>query len=89
MDYPIYRPRRLRKNEAIRALIRETTLSVDDLIYPLFVTYGKGIKKEINSMPGNIQMSVDESSSAYRRRRMRWVPGHTIMTEWCRMRSGR
>jgi porphobilinogen synthase len=60
MDYPIYRPRRLRKNEAIRALIRETTLSVDDLIYPLFVTYGKGIKKEINSMPGNFQMSVDE-----------------------------
>jgi len=60
MYYPIYRPRRLRKNEAIRALIRETTLSVDDLIYPLFVTYGKGVKKEINSMPGSFQMSVDE-----------------------------
>ena len=59
MYYPVYRPRRLRKNENFRRMIRETKLSVDDLVYPLFVTFGKGVKKPIASMPGNFQMSVD------------------------------
>ena len=59
MYYPIYRPRRLRKNANFRRMIRETKLSVDDLIYPLFVTFGRNVKKPINSMPGNFQMSVD------------------------------
>jgi len=59
MYYPAYRPRRLRKNENFRRLIRETKLSVDDLVYPLFVVTGKGVKKPISSMPGNFQMSVD------------------------------
>ncbi|MCK4965449.1 porphobilinogen synthase, partial [bacterium] len=59
MSYPVTRLRRLRKNENIRRLIRETKVSVDDLIYPLFVCPGKGVKKEINSMPGVYQMSVD------------------------------
>jgi len=49
----------LRKNENLRRLIRETKLSVDDLVYPLFAVEGKGVKKPINSMPGNFQMSVD------------------------------
>ena len=59
MNFPDYRPRRLRKNENFRRLIRETVLSVDDLIYPLFVTFGRKVKKPIPSMPGHFQMSVD------------------------------
>jgi len=59
MNFPDYRPRRLRKNENFRRLIRETAFSVDDLVYPLFVTFGKKVKKPIPSMPGHFQMSVD------------------------------
>ena len=60
MQYPIYRPRRTRRNETLRRMIRETRLSPDDLIYPLFVVHGKGVRKEISSMPGVFQLSVDE-----------------------------
>lgn len=59
MFTPYYRPRRLRRNDNIRRMVRETHLSVDDLILPLFVVEGEGIKKPIKSMPGNFQMSVD------------------------------
>ncbi len=59
MFQPQYRPRRLRANENIRRMVRETKLSPDDFIYPLFVTHGKGIKKEIGAMPGNFQQSID------------------------------
>ncbi len=59
MQFPEYRARRLRKNEGFRRLIRETRLSVDDLVYPLFVVSGKNLKKPIVSMPGQFQMSVD------------------------------
>ena len=52
--FPTVRPRRLRHNPLIRNLVRETALSVQDLILPLFVRPGRGIKKEISSMPGNI-----------------------------------
>ncbi|AJC94407.1 porphobilinogen synthase [Campylobacter volucris] len=52
--------RRLRSNENIRALVRENTLNINDLIYPLFVVDGKNIKKEISSMPDVFQMSLDE-----------------------------
>ncbi len=58
--FPVHRYRRLRKNEAIRRMVRQTTISPDDFIYPLFVTFGKGIKKEISSMPGCYQESIDE-----------------------------
>lgn len=58
--FPIHRPRRLRKNDVIRRMVRETSLSPDDLIYPLFVTSGKGIKREVSSMPGCFQESIDE-----------------------------
>lgn len=57
--FPITRMRRLRQHPVIRQLVRETDLSVQDLIYPLFVRPGRGIKKEIASMPGNYQLSVD------------------------------
>lgn len=52
--------RRLRMNATLRSLVRETTLSMDDFIYPLFAKSGEGIKKEISSMPGVYQMSIDE-----------------------------
>lgn len=52
--------RRLRRNSNIRDLVRETKISVDDLIYPLFVVEGKGIKKDTSSLPGVYQMSIDE-----------------------------
>jgi len=59
MYFPQYRPRRLRANETIRRMVRETTLSPDNFIYPMFVTHGKGVRKEISSMPGNYQQSVE------------------------------
>jgi porphobilinogen synthase len=59
MQFPEYRPRRLRKNENFRRLICETRLTVDDLVYPLFVVSGKNVKKPIESMPGSFQLSAD------------------------------
>jgi porphobilinogen synthase len=59
MQFPEYRARRLRKNENFRRLIRETSLNVDDLVYPLFAVPGKSVKKPITSMPGQFQLSVD------------------------------
>jgi porphobilinogen synthase len=50
----------MREKEGLRAMIRETQLSVKDLIYPLFVVHGKGQRREISSMPGNFQLSADE-----------------------------
>ena len=66
MSFPKHRPRRLRKNEIIRKMIRETTLSVDDLILPLFITFGKGKKIAIKSMPGHFQLSVDNLAKEVR-----------------------
>ncbi len=60
MAFPVHRPRRLRKNENIRRMVRETKLSVDDLIQPFFVIYGKDIKNPIESMPGVYQLSIDK-----------------------------
>jgi len=60
MAFPVHRPRRLRATESIRALVRETALAPDDFILPLFVCPGEGVKREIGSMPGNYQMSIDE-----------------------------
>ncbi len=59
MYFPIYRPRRLRKSENLRRMIRETKLTRDDFIYPLFVTHGRGLRREISSMPGIAQLSID------------------------------
>jgi porphobilinogen synthase len=57
--FPAVRPRRLRQHPVLRDLVRETTLSPADFILPLFVRPGRGIKKEIPSMPGNFQLSTD------------------------------
>ena len=60
MAFPIHRKRRLRVSEAMRRLVRETRLEASQLILPLFVCPGEGVRKEIGSMPGNFQLSVDE-----------------------------
>ncbi|TLM78862.1 MAG: porphobilinogen synthase [Actinobacteria bacterium] len=60
MQFPEYRPRRLRANESIRSMVRETSLQPTDLIYPLFVKPGEGKRDEIPSMPGVFQLSVDK-----------------------------
>ncbi|MBN9523560.1 porphobilinogen synthase [bacterium] len=57
--FPVSRPRRLRSHPLLRELVRETELSPRDLILPLFVRPGKGVRQEIGSMPGNYQLSVD------------------------------
>jgi porphobilinogen synthase len=56
----VHRPRRLRGTPAIRAMVRETTVTADDFIYPLFVAHGEGLRKPIVSMPGIHQLSVDQ-----------------------------
>jgi porphobilinogen synthase len=60
MGHPLFRPRRLRENRIVRRLVRETTLAVEDLIYPAFVVHGRGVREAIGSMPGQYQLSVDE-----------------------------
>lgn len=60
MYYPTLRMRRLRRNENLRRMIRENRLSVDDLIYPLFVVPGRNIREEVSSMPGIFRVSIDE-----------------------------
>jgi porphobilinogen synthase len=59
MAFPTTRPRRLRMNGIVRKMVSEARLSPDQFVYPLFVCPGEGVKKEISSMPGNYQWSVD------------------------------
>lgn len=59
MPFPIHRMRRLRENEILRRIVRETELSVDDLISPFFVTYGRDVRQEVRSMPGVFRLSRD------------------------------
>ena len=59
MYFPTYRPRRFRRTENLRRMVRETRLSVDQLIYPLFVVPGSGVQNPVQSMPGVYQFSVD------------------------------
>jgi porphobilinogen synthase len=59
MSFPLRRPRRLRRTETLRRMVRETRLSPDDLVAPLFVCSGEGVRKEIGAMPGCYRMSVD------------------------------
>ena len=61
MEFPAYRPRRLRRNETLRRMVRETRLSVDQLILPLFVVPGSGVVNPVGSMPGVAQLSVDKT----------------------------
>jgi porphobilinogen synthase len=69
MFFPQFRARRIRANEVFRNMVRETSLSVNDLIYPMFSAAGRGIRKEVSSMPGIYQQSiehiVDEAQAAH------------------------
>lgn len=75
MYHPYLRPRRLRKTEVLRRLVRETTLSVDDLIYPLFVTYEGDAKRPIGSLPGQFQLSIDNLVQEVREAKSLGIPG--------------
>jgi len=59
----IHRPRRLRRSEALRSLVRETRLSADNFVLPLFICPGTGVRNEVSSMPGVHNLSVDEATS--------------------------
>jgi porphobilinogen synthase len=61
MSFPETRMRRLRRTESMRALVRETAVTPGDLIYPLFLTPGEGVRREVGSMPGVFNLSVDEA----------------------------
>ena len=73
--FPVYRPRRLRANENLRRLVRETHLSVDNLIYPMFVVHGEDTAIEISSMPGCYQYSVDRLVTAAKELASLGIPG--------------
>ena len=74
MAFPINRPRRLRRTETLRRMIRETRLAPDDLIQPFFVCPGRDVKRPISSMPGVAQMSVDQVVRAARETHSAGVP---------------
>jgi porphobilinogen synthase len=65
-EFPRYRPRRLRRTPTLRRLVRETTVQIDDLILPLFIVAGTGVRREVGSMPGVFQTSVDEAVASAR-----------------------
>jgi len=75
MRYPQYRPRRLRKDEIFRSMIRETHLRPDDFILPLFVRPGKGVNQPISSMPGHSQLSIDLLVKEVKEAKSLGIPG--------------
>src|SRR3954468_20748259 len=66
MPFPIHRMRRLRRTERLRKLVQETRLTPESMIYPLFVCPGSNVRKEISSMPGQYNLSVDQAVNAAR-----------------------
>jgi porphobilinogen synthase len=60
MPFPVYRPRRLRESPLMRSMVRETSLRIDDFVYPLFAVHGRGVREPISSMPGQFRLSIDE-----------------------------
>jgi porphobilinogen synthase len=75
MAFPIHRPRRLRRTEALRRMVRETELRPSDFIYPLFVVEGRGVRNPVPSMPGIDNLSVDLAVEEAKRARAVGVPG--------------
>src|SRR5271156_323374 len=75
MSFPANRPRRLRRSEALRGLVRETRLSTAGLIYPMFVCPGAKVRKEVSSMPGVHQQSVDQIVEECREVEALGIPG--------------
>ncbi|MBD3314148.1 MAG: porphobilinogen synthase [Chitinivibrionales bacterium] len=74
MGFPMQRMRRLRRTDALRRMVRETRLTIDDLILPLFVVHGKGIKREIDTLPGNYHLSIDKLSEEIKEVRSLGIP---------------
>ncbi len=72
--FPEHRPRRLRRTETIRRMVRETTISISDLIYPLFIKEGRSIKESIQSMPGQFRYSPDMVSGETKKIYARGIP---------------
>ncbi|HLY38618.1 MAG TPA: porphobilinogen synthase [Candidatus Binatia bacterium] len=64
--FPVYRPRRLRRSEALRRLVRETRVTVEQLVQPLFVVPGRGVERPVGAMPGVAQLSVDRAAEEAR-----------------------
>ena len=75
MQFPEYRARRTRRTENFRRLVRETKVSVDDFIFPMFVEEGKGIRSEISAMPGQYRYSVDKLKEPIKELQELKVPG--------------
>ena len=75
MPFPLNRPRRLRSSAVMRRAVRETCLTAEDFIYPLFACPGEGVKREVQAMPGNFQMSVDQIVEECREVRALGIPG--------------
>jgi len=75
MSYPTHRPRRLRRNEMLRSLVRETRLTTANLVYPMFVCPGTKVRQEVSSMPGVYQQSVDQIVEEARELESLGVPG--------------
>jgi porphobilinogen synthase len=75
MSFPVHRPRRLRRSEALRGLVRETRLTTAGLIYPLFVGPGERVRQEVSSMPGVFQQSVDRVVEECREVAALGIPG--------------
>ena len=75
MYYPVFRPRRLRETETFRRMVRETRLTVDAFVMPFFVIHGRQVRREISSMPGNYQLSVDELVKEVKETAALGIPG--------------
>jgi len=75
MSFPVHRPRRLRKTELLRGLVRETRLSAASFIYPMFVCPGSGVRQEVGSMPGVFQQSADRVAEDCREVENLGIPG--------------
>src|ERR671938_1615630 len=74
MPFPVPRMRLLRRSEPLRSLVRETRLTPESLVYPLFVCPGEGVRKEVRSMPGVFNLSVDEAVKEAREAHSLGVP---------------
>src|SRR3954464_2356439 len=75
MAFPVTRLRRLRQTEVLRAMVRETRLTPESFVYPLFVCPGKGVRKAIGSMPGVCNLSIDEAVKEALETKALGIPG--------------
>src|SRR5437899_12398651 len=79
MSFPTHRPRRLRRTEALRSVVRETRLTTAGLIYPMFVCPGKNVRLEVASMPNIFQQSADQLVAESREVESLGIPAVTLL----------